>query len=124
MARPASRERTTCGSCELPFYAERGECPYCAGQGDGSDEDGGFVFGSGGSSGRPRVECPECRLSHYEDAEACPYCTYAGASDETAYPEHDEESAEAVETVEPPQAESAGDDGGGLFGRLKRALGF
>ena len=116
MARSAGRERTVCESCELPYYADEEECPYC-----GTDQSG-FVFGTAEGTDRSRTTCPDCGLPHY-DGEGCPYCAYAGSGSEPA-------TATAAEPVEPesePRPESTTDpanDEPGFFGRLKRALGF
>lgn len=115
MARSAGRERTVCETCDLPYYADAEECPYCG------TEESGFVFGTAVSTGRSRTTCPDCGLPHYEEADGCPYCAAAESESEAG------ESA-TTETVE-PESEPAGtqrtvDDGGGLFSRLKRALGF
>ena len=124
MARSAGRERTVCETCDLPYYADAGACPYC-----GADESG-FVFGTAEPAGRARTTCPACGLPHYEDADGCPYCAYAGSESETDDPatvERVEPEPEPEREPEPGPGTGAARDadaGGGLVARLKRALGF
>jgi RNA polymerase subunit RPABC4/transcription elongation factor Spt4 len=113
MARSAGRERTVCEACELPYYADEDECPYCG------TEESGFVFGTVETAGRSRTTCPDCGLPRYEDADECPYCAFAasGPAVEPTRPE----------PIEPESAETGArtaDDEDGFFGRLKRTLGF
>lgn len=115
---PDGRRRTTCGTCGLPYYADKGSCPYCAATGDGDEpvEASGFVFGNG-DDGTDRTTCSECGLPHYADVEECPYCAYAG---ETA----DESATEEIPRQRPTEDRATTERPSGIFGRLKAALGF
>lgn len=114
---PDRRQRTTCDTCDLPYYADQESCPYCDAAGAGDPEASGFVFGNG-DEGADRTTCPDCGLPHYADAHGCPYCTYAGHAD-------DEEAAPAETPRQRPTDDRAATDSPtGLFGRLKAALGF
>jgi len=114
----AERRRTACEGCGLPFYAEKGECPYCAwaDPAEPASEESGFVFGTHSVDDR-RTECPKCGLPHYEDADRCPYCEYAEATG-------DGESSEETPRERPTDDAAATESSPGLFGRLKAALGL
>lgn len=117
MARSASRSRTVCESCVLPYYAEKEECPYCgASGGTKTATDSEFVFDNEGEPRQTRTTCPECGLTHYEDADECPYCAYAGVP-------ADASGGEAVEPTEPTRTDGPTNDTG-LFGRIKQTLGL
>lgn len=115
-SRSAGRRRTVCETCELPFYADSGTCPYCGTEESAADTDadaGGFVFEVSETTQRTRTTCPACGLPHYDDVEACPYCERAGGT-----------SVEADSPDGPTESEPSADEPSGLFGRIKRALGF
>lgn len=124
---PEPRTRTTCRSCELPFYADTNDvCPYCGHElSPGADEGGtdpsagetdpsAVATGSASPVERDRVECDSCGLPYYADEnESCPYCDRASGSREPAAAERDagEEPAaagtNAGPAAEPPDAEPA-----------------
>ncbi|MFW5963537.1 MAG: hypothetical protein ACOCQM_01635 [Natronomonas sp.] len=112
--RSATRRRTVCEACGLPFYADAGACPYCGTEESSADgDDGGFVFEASETTERTRTTCRACGLPHYDDLEACPYCERAGRTVvETDSPDGPTESAPGA------------DERSGLFGRIKRTLGF
>lgn len=48
-----TRDRITCETCGLPFYADRGACPYCTSTTEGpafEADDTGFVFDNAATS--------------------------------------------------------------------------
>lgn len=128
MARSSSRQRTVCGSCELPFYAEKGACPYCGDVAslDEPEPDGtGFVFGTAESAGDSRTTCPDCGLP-YDDTDGCPYCAYASDGDASSSGAATAgEGTGVTEYVSGEGSSVQGREGdAGLVRRLKRALGF
>ncbi|WP_178915080.1 hypothetical protein [Natronomonas gomsonensis] len=115
----AGRRRTVCETCNLPFYADSGACPYCDTDGSTADADadaGGFVFEAPETTERTRTTCQACGLPHYDDLEACPYCERAGG---TAVEADSPDSPDG-----PTESAPSADERSGLFGRIKRTLGF
>ena len=112
----AGRRRTVCETCELPFYADAGACPYCGTEESSAADDGGFVFEASETSERTRTTCQSCGLPHYDDLEACPYCERAGRTVVEA------DSPDSPDG--PTEAAPGADELSGLFGRIKRTLGF
>lgn len=145
MTRSASRKRIACDSCELPFYVEKGTCPYCddAAAFDEPDpaDESEFIFDAPESAGDSRTTCPDCGLPHDGDADGCPYCASSSGGGDVSSEENvtegkatqatedeptratEDEATRATESVskEPATGDSRG---GGLVGRLRRALGL